>query len=497
MDPKKDNPSSRQDLTNYLSGNYKTNDDNSMRSLVYGIANGLAGEKEDNDLAVAALVKYRDENKKDPEWPNIVDHAPPIPLGAMVRSKEVTPTDYAVDLFKTKTGEALPGTGDFSSQEWDYQDWNLGFAASDYQSGKTPTSLEKMEVSENNGLSKGIEFPEQEKKSMDQLFGPSRAWMGALSGNKDGLEKGIEECEKTGLPLFSNSNEKAQGFSFLTSPNTLLKDAALGLEKQAEKLQKQGQLVMGFADLAMGGKGNVETQDFFKNMQERAGDLNKFLTGEGNENNSLQKQNEEADNARYAKLAGAIAGNAAYRNARSKGFNPKQAGDMADSASDAAIEAASAAQKQPEDKTKDVVSGLASGTKNLAVKTASNLALAIPPPGLGKAISIGIVMADKAVDLLAESMAQQTGSLEKGSKAAEQGLGGKDSVSDPDAIPDSFKQEMTKTKTGIVKKLSPSGDLTNDALKGMMSIGNMGKSSIDESNKVKEVDQVHQELDRM
>jgi hypothetical protein len=147
---------------------------------------------------------------------------------------------------------------------------------------------------------------------------------------------------------------------------------------------------------------------------------------------------------------------------------------------------------------------MAKDTKNMMAKTAASIADKIPtPPMLGKAIAVGIIVADKATDFMidlinnkggADSLSKASGSLEQTDKEKQSSpsqeqekLGGGVEV---------FRQEMTKTKGGMIRRLIPTQeDVISTAMKGAVDgIGSWGKNEI--SGKKKPADDIHRQLDQ-
>lgn len=191
-------------------------------------------------------------------------------------------------------------------------------------------------------------------------------------------------------------------------------------------------------------------------------------------------------------LAGRIAGATTYKAGRSKGLNPKKAGELGSIAQEDATDIAKSTKDNEQSKDKSV--DMAKDAKNMMAKSAANIASKIPaPPGLGKAIAVGIIIADKATDFLMD-LINNKGGLDALNKAGGS-LEGAEKEKNEGGI-EVFKQEMKKTKGGMVKRLIPTTDdiastAKKAAVDGVMSYG---KDQVKGSKKP--VDDVHRQLDQ-
>jgi len=325
-----------------------------------------------------------------------------------------------------------------------------------------------------------IGIPEQdENKSKDKNLPGMDAIMGGRSGNAPRFDlEGLRES--------------------LTAMN----DKSTALVEEVADAFKSGKIGKELTSLMEVSKnGSLEdVEKHVENLFGRAGKKIQETLGDDEDPKKKPEGPKEDEPNWSAKLAGSIAGAATYKAGRSKGVNPKKAGEMASVAEDEATDIAKSTKENDQSKDKSV--DMAKDAKNMMAKTAAQVADKIPaPPGLGKAIAVGIIIADKATDMLmdlinnkggADILNKAGGSLEGAEKQksdpAQQAMGGGIDV---------FKQEMKKTKGGMVKKLIPTtDDIASTAMKGAVDgIMSWGKDQTNGS-KSKPVDDVHRQLDQ-
>jgi hypothetical protein len=275
--------------------------------------------------------------------------------------------------------------------------------------------------------------------------------------------------------------------------------ALIGEISDAFKTGKVGKEINALIDVSKNGS-LEDVEKHVENLFGRAGKKLQETLGEDEDPKKKPEGPKEDEPNWSARLAGSIAGASTYKAGRSKGVNPKKAGEMASVAEDEATDIAKSTKENDQSKDKSV--DMAKDAKNMMAKTAAQVADKIPaPPGLGKAIAVGIIIADKATDMLmdlinnkggADILNKAGGSLEGAEKQksdpAQQAMGGSIDV---------FKQEMKKTKGGMVKKLIPTtDDVATTAMKGAVDgVMSWGKDQTNGS-KSKPVDEVHRQLDQ-
>jgi len=219
----------------------------------------------------------------------------------------------------------------------------------------------------------------------------------------------------------------------------------------------------------------------------------------------------------YEALAGSIARGITYSVARKRGLNPKESGDMAEMAG-----------KEAEDVTRIAANSKENVGKALEdVKTAKNTAAKglkaatelIPNPAIGKAVAIGIAIADKASDFvidmvnnngnatskLMDSVSAQApapeqksssgGSLDGAAIASAQSSRSGPTSNDFMTL-DAFRESLQKDRKGLTKKLVPKEDLlASGAQTAINSIGSWGSGEIQKANHTPKVDEMHKMID--
>lgn len=331
-----------------------------------------------------------------------------------------------------------------------------------------------------------------------------------IVGDPNGQDKNkSQEKEELGMLDIMGAQKGQQGFNGL--------DNLEGLRESLENINNRFSTLVGeVSDAFKSGKVGKETtalidiskngslEDVENHVEELFGKIGKKMGKDSEEEpgeaeKAPAKQTETPDfNAR---LAGSIAGAATYKAGRSKGVNPKKAGEMGAIAEDEATDIAKSTQNS--DKSKDNAVDMAKNTKNMMAKTASAIADKIPaPPGLGKAIAVGIIIADKATDLLMD-LINNKGGLEVLNKSGGSLEGADQAKTEPNQQQqtlsggvDVFKQEMKKTKGGMVKKLIPTTDeIASTAMKGAVDgIMSWGKEQV--KGKKGTADDMHKQVDQ-
>jgi hypothetical protein len=220
--------------------------------------------------------------------------------------------------------------------------------------------------------------------------------------------------------------------------------------------------------------------------------------------------------ASLAALSGSIARGITYSVARKRGLNPVESGQMAEIAGKEAEDVTHKAAS-----SKENVSAAINDVKNLKSTAAKGLQAAtelIPNPAIGKAIAVGIAMADKATDYIM-SLANNDGSaanklMEAAGKANEptqtQSKGDQESIvaagiagaedqtksSNEIVTMDAFRKSLQKDKKGLTKKLIPNEDfITKGAQTAINSIGSWGSAEVKKANTTPKVDEMHKMVD--
>lgn len=277
--------------------------------------------------------------------------------------------------------------------------------------------------------------------------------------------------------------------------------ALVGEISDAFKTGKVGKEINSLIDVSKNGS----LEDVENHVENMFGRLNKKIDQKTEEPEKKGEKKQEDAPDWSAQLAGSIAGAATYKAGRAKGINPKKSGEMSDIARDEATDIAKSTKSNEESKDKSVE--LLKNTKNMMAKTAANVVDKIPtPPGLGKAIAVGIIVADKATDFMidlinnkggADALSKASGDIEQADKekgkdtpaAAQQSMVGDGNV-------EVFKEEMKKTKGGLVKRLIPTkDDVITSAMKGAVDgIGSWGKEQV--SGRKGSAEDIHRQLDQ-
>lgn len=213
-------------------------------------------------------------------------------------------------------------------------------------------------------------------------------------------------------------------------------------------------------------------------------------------------------------IAGSIARGITYSVARKRGLGPKESGEMAEMAG-----------KEAEDVTRVAASSKDNVGAALAdVKTAKNVAAKgmkaatelIPNPAIGKAVAIGIAIADKASDFVidlvnnngnatdklmnnASSLSSQAQDSKDVAGLAAAGLGdsqSKNPTSNDFMTLDAFRESIQKDRKGLTKKLVPKEDfLASGAQTAINSIGSWGSNEVKKANESPKVDEMHKMVD--
>jgi hypothetical protein len=559
----------KQAIEKLLSGDLNLEDKNDKNSLYLDITEKLGiSDKTENAKAVAAVLKVEELTGKEPEFEDPSGTGVKRCLGQDIRDGLVTPSEESLDIYEKNKGEAIPGKKDLSDQEIVYRDIEIGLKESGYQSGKKPSSQDQMALDLMGGKAEDSQLsPAPFEESEAQMsFGPSKIIKGLLTQDLDEVKKGIEETTKVGAldnlrdalhsmaPAFSQVNkfldsigpnaqerikngftgagdimetrrgglselfgkdnpisqesldELREKMSDLTSKGTAL----VGEITESFKSGKMGKEMQGLIDISKEGSlEDVENhvEGMFDKLGKKLG-LNKKESPEGDEEKKPERpQPQEPDWSE--RLAGRIAGAATYKAGRSKGLGAKNAGELSAVAEEEATDIAKSTKE--DDKSRDKSVDMAKDTKNMAAKTAASIADKVPaPPGLGKAIAVGIIVVDKATDFLMdiinnkgglESLNKAGGSLEQATPEPQEKGKGIEAIGGPGSgvgagAVEIFQSQMKKTKGGIVKKLVPAPeDVFSSAMKGAVDgIGSWGKEEF--KGKKKQVDDFHKQVDQ-
>ena len=445
--------------------------------------------------AVAGILKWEETTGKEPEIPGITKDVPPRTLGMEIRNGEILPSQEASDLYQGLSGKPLPGQGDKSEQEINRQDLWDGFRGSNFQSGKTPKSQDIMGL---NIL--GGKAPESHGTQQDMTWGPSKMIKGALSGNFEEMEKGAKEC--MGIGMFNKTLEAFSDVFERSGPASMLQKLT-GPEGTLGGIKKEQEQLLNTVTDALTGNGRGEQFKKIGEILEKGNKdmLQALLPGGPGKKEKGEPQEEKKDTPKQAaddffqKFAGLVASNATYKMARKKGFGPKQAGEMGEVAGE---EAESIAKTQAPEKNQgqfeDKLMATAKAAKHLTATVLSKAALAIP--GIGKAISIGITVADKATDILMDmAKSGATEQPQSGPDAPKEGDPKNETPGeskDGENPTNTFKTFMKKGKKGLLKELLPGGDVLADAA-GSAATGI--KSGVQQGMERKKTDEVHLSID--
>jgi hypothetical protein len=215
-------------------------------------------------------------------------------------------------------------------------------------------------------------------------------------------------------------------------------------------------------------------------------------------------------------LAGSIARGITYSVARKRGLGPKESGDMAEMAGKEAEEVTKIAAS-----SKDNVGAALSDVKtakNVAAKGMKAATELIPNPAVGKAIAIGIAIADKASDFVidlvnnngnaSDKLMDQTSSLSQKNTQKEvesisaAGIGSSQTngsggpTSNDFMTLEAFRESIQKDKKGLTKKLVPKEDLlASGAQTAINSVGSWGSGEINKAKQSPKVDEMHKMID--
>lgn len=504
-----------------LSESLNLKDKTDKNSVYMEIADKLMDKsKQENAKAVAAILKIEEKTGKEPEFEDPSGLGIKRCLGQDIRDGIINPTEDSKQIYQENAQMSLPGTRDLSDQEIALRDIEIGFKESGYQSGKKPTSQEDMAIEILGGQSQeGKLNPAPFGESEAQMsFGPSKVLKGLLTGDMDELRNGLKETLKVGaiddlrenlhtlapgmkvmdkfLETLDNPGEKLKDgvtdFSDIMSgrksspinPTTLsdIRDSLVDVNQKGNllaneivdsfKTGKMGKEMQGLIDISKTGSlEDVEkhVEGMFDKLSNKIDKKSEEEPGEKKESSKPPEQSHWSE-----VLAGRIAGAATYKAGRSKGLSGKNAGEMGAVAESEATDIAKTTKDNEASRDKSV--DMAKGAKNALAKTAASIADKVPaPPGLGKAISIGIIIVDKATDFMMD-LINNKGGLESLNKAG----GSLEKLDNTPGGIEVFQSQMTKTKGGIVKKLIPAKeDVLSTAMKGAVDgIGSWGKEQV-------------------
>jgi hypothetical protein len=217
-------------------------------------------------------------------------------------------------------------------------------------------------------------------------------------------------------------------------------------------------------------------------------------------------------------MAGSIARGITYSVARKRGLGPKESGEMAEAAGKEAEDVTRIAASSKENVNQAL--GDIKTAKNTAAKGLSAATTLIPNPAVGKAVAIGIAMADKATDFVidlvnnqgnatnklmdttssqspAQSQTKSQGDIAGAGAGLATNIGeGANSLSPNYMTMDAFRDSLQKDRKGLTKKLIPKDDfITSGAQTAINSIGSWGSKEIKKANETPQVDQMHKMID--
>jgi hypothetical protein len=532
-----------------LTGALNIKDKSDSNALYLDISEKIASkDKEENAKAVAAVLKVEELTGKEPEFESLGKSGIKRCLGQDIRDGLVTPSEESEKMYGLNKQEPLPGKGDLSDQEISLRDIEIGLKSAGYESGVKPSSKDQMALEMMGGKTEEEKlnpapFGEQEA---DMSFGPSKVLKGLLTQDFDEVVKGLKETAMIGAgaqlkdqldmlspifkPMQTLSNMAREGIidSFVGDTKGGDIKEIMGLRSKDEKpldlealrdgiksINDKGSALVGeLAEAFKSGKvgkelnalldvsKNGSLEDVEKHVENLFGRVDKKIKDTLSEDDQEKKPEKKPEETPQwsAELAGRIAGATTYKAGRSKGLNPKKSGEMASITEGEATDVAKSTKDN--EKSKDNAVDMAKDAKNMMAKTAASIADKIPtPPGLGKAIAVGIIIADKATDMMmdlinnkggTEVLNKAGGSLEEAEKAK--------ATPDQKALDggiDVFKQEMKKTKGGMVKRLIPTtDDVATTAMKGAVDgIMSWGKDQVNGS-KTKPAADIHRQLDQ-
>jgi hypothetical protein len=486
-------------LEKFLSGTLDMSDRKEKNNLYLDIAEGLSSpKKEDNAAAVSGLIKYKEKTGEQPEIYSPSAGTPPRCLSQDIREGLIQPTEEAERMFSSTQGSPLPGKGDRDEQELLHEDLEIAFEAAGFQTGQKIGSQDRMAIDEG----KGQYGPEQgdpvfRQENQDMTFGATKMLKGMLTGDPEEIQKGAKEwleCpDNRAKDLFDKAGEFMKNPSLETAGKLMggiAKEgnamSALGSGKSPFELNlgdlakshPAAKLAGAVADVLSNPSGAAEK--VMKNLEEALSPFQKpgAKKEEAPESEDKKKGPENAmgeEGFDMKALAAAVAAASTYKKARSKGMNPKGAGEMASVAGDEAGLTYKGLGDNKEGE-KNIVDAAKAG-KNMASGLAAKAAPLILPPPMGKAVAAGIMIADKATDFILDAVkaaAPGKNPMDQLTMEKVQESGGpapKEQVETPGGLGEGkghnlegFKETMSKGKSGILKKVLPMG---GDQLEGM------------------------------
>lgn len=431
-----------------------------QRALFTDISEGLEKSGEDSSLACSALQKYLTKYEKEPEFPEFPEGAPPKNLASSIRSKEISPSEESLKNYQEITKEPLPGTGEHSPSERNSEDMQLGFQASNYQRGFPLTSQEKMGV---GGTVPEQPTAQQPDSGSPAVWGPSKAFAGIFSGDKQLYNQGMSESLSIGKALDTfNLQNSALSITKKGLEAMLGKDGVAALSEALQPLKSiskdfnsicqaasdpmglsPGASLMkaGFQQLgsqqgtAMGAGVSALTSlastlanpKTDKAIQDCISNLSDMFNPKAKKKGGKDEEAEEPDSATPKKaeksfmetFPALLSSNVAYSKVLKAGGNPKQAGEASSLSSQIAKEETDGMTNS----LKTVGAAGAKAIKDFAVNGLSKAALAVPPPA-GLALSLSIQVASLLGELALNKGANKEEASAQGAEPSKGPLAG-------------------------------------------------------------------------